>query len=70
MTELAPLVIIMFRKKDGGISVGAKNVPQSERFFDNHIHTNYNFSSRFARLLYGNAAFVSKYGYLMMAFDN
>jgi 3-hydroxymyristoyl/3-hydroxydecanoyl-(acyl carrier protein) dehydratase len=31
-----PLVILMFQKKDGGISVVAKNVPQSERFFDNH----------------------------------
>jgi hypothetical protein len=29
----------MFRKKDGGISVVAKkNVPQSERFFDNHYN--------------------------------
>jgi len=31
-----PLVIIAFRKKDGGISVcSKKGVPKSERFFDN-----------------------------------
>jgi hypothetical protein len=34
-----PLVILMFQKKDGGISVVAKNVPQSERFFDNHCNS-------------------------------
>jgi hypothetical protein len=38
-SSFIPLVIIMFRKKNGGISVVAKNVPQSERFFDNHYRS-------------------------------
>jgi hypothetical protein len=34
--EIIPLVIIVFRKKDGGIGgCSKKSVPKSERFFDN-----------------------------------
>jgi hypothetical protein len=33
---IIPLVIIMYRKKDGGISVVTKKRPAIGTFFDNH----------------------------------
>jgi hypothetical protein len=45
---IIPLVIKMFRKKNGGISVVAKNVLQSERFFDNDYKAKASALFRFA----------------------